>query len=49
MSYCVKMAMMLDDCNMSAVMFCHSIRCTPGYQGNLCDQRELANVMLSHA
>ena len=37
-----KMELVIDHCNMSAVMVCCSKRCTSGYQGNLCDQRELA-------
>ena len=38
-----EMELVFDHCNMLAVMVCCSIRCTSGYQGNLCDQRELTN------
>ena len=37
-----EMELVFDHCNWSPVMVCCSTRCTPGYQGNLCDQRELA-------
>ena len=38
-----EMELVFDHCNWSPVMVFCSIRCIPGYQGNLCDQRELAS------